>query len=232
MQLALNLISEEKLLELLEQAEEGGESFSDDEGTAEDSFSLNPGRDALDDEELEMIVRRSEDNEDRAEAGKDNDSETDKEGVKAGKKGGEDTTIKDIVRKINRKFGIRQKKKSRKEDRDYLFSEFFGKDAYNVNVQELFSYLGTGTVKEVYKPFYTDGSKDRIYNFEDELISYDKMCKIQSMAKMAHYMGYKGNIEYCGHETLDADTKERWNMIRNMSHVLVLSFLRYELSMS
>ena len=238
-------MSEEKLLELLDEAEkerdddnseaeEAGEPSGDGTETG-DERTGEPCPEGSLERELEFIIHQLEESLENKKSQQEGNT-TGKEkaaGARSQRKEG-DNVLRDIVSRINRKFGRSRKQKGRINipDKSYILQEFFQEHEYGIRSEELFSYLGTGTVTDVYRKFYDNEKKEEIYTFGDDLISYDKMCRIQSMAKMAHFMGYAGNIDYCGHEQLDADTKERWSLIRNMSHVIPISFLRYELSMS
>ncbi|MCX6706583.1 MAG: hypothetical protein NT001_00365, partial [Candidatus Woesearchaeota archaeon] len=113
---------------------------------------------------------------------------------------------------------------------EYLDPELM-KASYGLNLADLFSYLKSTSATDVYKDFYSNGSKDAIYNFVDEPLSYAKLQKIQTMTKIARYSGYMGETEYCGHELLDADTKEKWHLIRNMAHVLIMTMIRYDVAL-
>jgi len=233
MQLALNLMSEEKLLKLLDDAEDE----DDDAGREEEEEEANPdapdglaipGKDRSSDEleHLIMLLAADAPNSDKKNAASDSGKKAES-GIK------KDRTIKDIIDRINRKFG----RKSRDAGKDaikrsqYLKEEFFSKNQYGLNISELFGYLNTRSATDIYKAFYNQG-KDKIYNFEDEMLSKEQHEKIVKMTKLARYMGYKGDTEYCTHEQIDAHTREKWALIRNICYVFTLTMLRYEMSLS
>lgn len=226
MQLGLNLINEERILELvkeLKQEEESEDLSSADAEKTEEPDSA--GRDGKKDE-LELLIMQLEE---MQEERKENILKKDGTQKGADKEEKKNSTLKSIIKEIDKKFGAKSKKGKEKANkiRDYLKSELFNQSQYGTSIQDLFNYLKTRSATDVYKAFYSNG-KDRINNFEDEPLGYAKMVKIQQMAKLARYMGWMGETEYCSHEMLDADTKEKWHLIRNITHVFILSLLRYE----
>lgn len=241
---AITLIDKERILELIEEriSEEMHEEDTDekedkDEEEEEDISPDAPESLNAHDEmnELEMLLIETEDSERKdlsedgddgsRESGSDQPSEAEN---KDSKKDGSDSTIRDMIKKLNRTFRTKQKTSRKKAIVDYLREEFFGNSQYGINISELFGYLNTRATTDIYKAFYNDENKDRIYNFTDESLGFKDFQNITRVTKLARYMGYGGQAEYCSHEQLDARTREKWHLIRNITHVFVLSMLRYE----
>ncbi|MBU0536695.1 MAG: hypothetical protein KKE20_07040 [Nanoarchaeota archaeon] len=224
MQLALNLISEKRILELIKASEEDEDDSSKEE-EEEEIIHNSPECLDIDNEtvkELEHRISQSHENQSKnmsKSSIKDNDLSKDR-------------TIKEIVDKLNKKFNRKQKSPKTGQSRtEYLKQEFFNKSQYGIDISELFGYLNTKSTTDIYKAFYNQ-AKDNVYNFDDEMLSKEQQEKIVKMTKLARYMGYQGNTEYCTHESIDAHTKEKWALIRNICFVHTLTMLRYEMSLS
>lgn len=245
MQLGLNLINEEKILglvrdfeeekknaegaddiprpELLEDTEEEPAGFSEEkeerqeiELTAEIDIGM-----------LELLIESIIEKKNKKVSAENKDEDNKSKNNKTAK----DDTLKGIVKEIDRRFGAKHKKLQKQRTGVKYIDPELMKGSYGLNLNELFSYLRSKSATDVYKDFYSTGSKDQIYNFVDEPLSYAKLQKIQLMTKVARYAGYMGDTEYCGHEMLDADTKEKWHLVRNITHVFILTMLRYDVAL-
>ena len=228
MQLGLNLLNEEKILDLVR-------DFERDEENAGNADDIPQPKFLEDDEEketetkaetdigmLELLIDNIMEKKDKKVSLENDDKGSDNKTAK-------DSTLKGIVKEIDRKFGAKHKKAQKQRSGSRYLDPEMMKAGYGLNLSELFSYLKSKSATDVYKDLYNTGAKDKIYNFIDEPLSYAKLQKIQLMTKVARYAGYMGSTEYCGHEMLDADTKEKWHLIRNMTHVLIVSMLRYDM---
>lgn len=228
MQLALNLISEKKIAELMHDFSK--DNAEEDNLNVEEPVPELKADDADDDISvlIEMVEQERAQEKDKKRAIVQAEPENEKKG---GKK---DTHLAGIIRKINQRFRI--KKDARKEkpskSSDYFRNEFFFKQQYSSDMNDLFSYLKIMSATDIYKDFYNNTQKDKIYNFVDTPLGFSKLQKINMVTKFARYMGYMGETEYCSHEMLDADTKEKWHLIRNITHVFVLSTLQYDFSLT
>jgi hypothetical protein len=236
MQLGLNLINEEKFLDLMDDfsADEASdetpqpELLEEDEGREKKEMTFSS---ELDIGMLELLIDSLIEKKDKKAKSLSENSEEEEKDNKS--RTAKDSTLKSIVKEIDRKFGAKHKKTQKNQKNKagaYLDPELM-KSAYGLNITELFSYLNTKSATDVYKEFYTGGQKDKIYNFVDEPLDYAKLQKIQNMTKIARYSGYMGDTEYCGHELLDADTKEKWHLIRNMTHVFIMTLVRYDIAL-
>ncbi|MBD3313331.1 hypothetical protein GF345_02725 [Candidatus Woesearchaeota archaeon] len=232
MQLALNLLSEEKIKNLIKEMEDKSDSDTDidtdlDENDEEDNESICP--DAVEipgiedkDNELELMIRELE----KKEAKKTKDKEDPE--ISRSK-----DTIKDIIRKIDKKFRKKAKKDKglARKSSEYLKEEFFNKNQYGIDISELFSYMNTKAQTDVYRKFY-NSAKEKVYVFDEDMLSKEQQEKIVRTTKMARWMGYTGDTTYCSHEMTDAPTREKWELIRNICFVHTLTMLRYDLSYS
>ncbi|MCX8146951.1 MAG: hypothetical protein N3D84_00600 [Candidatus Woesearchaeota archaeon] len=97
---------------------------------------------------------------------------------------------------------------------------------------DLFSYFGAKPISDIYKGLYCIEERKIEVDFGKENLDYRKLANIQRITKLKRYEGYASSSDFVGNESIDIPTKEKWDLVKNTSYCLVLSFLLYELSLN